>query len=149
MTQFETVFSDQYGNVYVRPDNGAPGYWRKINPDKLPHGYLRGFIMTTVEESPVEPTKIYSFEGLLQQRGAEYSDAWILTTEVVEVITRTHPNLIKSLVNDGPYLLSWITILCKLIRAVTTPTKADHWRDIAGYATLVADHIETGSRGRL
>lgn len=87
-------------------------------------------------------------DDLLQERGSEYSDAWILTTEVMSFLWGKRYDMMTKLTRDTSYLYAWMTILCKLLRAITTPTKADHWRDIAGYATLVAEHIETGSRGR-
>lgn len=36
----------------------------------------------------------------------------------------------------------WVQILCKLVRALETPEKLDHWNDIIGYATLVKDELE-------
>ena len=88
-------------------------------------------------------------DELLAERGQQYADACILTGEVVRFITSSRNSLdvFERLILTG-YFYNWITILCKLLRAISSPTNPDHWRDISGYALLVAEHLETGSRGR-
>lgn len=88
-------------------------------------------------------------DGLLAERGREYGDAWLLTGEVVSfLMEKRGATTLAGLIFETSYLYPWITALCKLIRILQSPTKVDHWRDIAGYATLVAEHLERDSRGR-
>lgn len=159
MSDGESVtFSDAYGNEFLKPGNGGDGYWTRINPKRPPLAFMNDRIVQFGEDEPVtpEPTvqtdvpKQSEQDHLLEARGLEYADAWIVTSEVVGfLMEHGHFNVLGRLIGrDAPYLYAWITVLCKLIRALNTPRKADHWRDIAGYAILVAEHIETGSRGR-
>jgi hypothetical protein len=88
-------------------------------------------------------------DGLLAERGREYGDAWLLTGEIVAFISEKRDGqALLGLIFDTQYLYPWITILCKIIRILQSPAKVDHWKDIAGYATLVAEHLERDSRGR-
>ena len=76
---------------------------------------------------------------LLDKRGNEYGEAWKVTGQIVGTI---HPQFEVFSGTAPEYSLAWMTILCKLIRALATPRNRDHWADIAGYAMLVANDIE-------
>jgi hypothetical protein len=81
------------------------------------------------------PTKI------TEEREQEYHEAWAISGELM-----AHPQVLEGLNDMGKnhprILYPWIQILNKLIRALSSPTKIDHWKDIAGYATLVSDELE-------
>jgi hypothetical protein len=71
---------------------------------------------------------------LLNEREVEYGKAWKLTGLMMVPARSLYHNLLS----DYPaYAYPWVAILCKLCRALVSPTKVDHWRDIAGYAQLV------------
>jgi len=40
-----------------------------------------------------------------------------------------------------PYSFAWEMILNKLIRAMASPEKEDHWKDVQGYAQLVLESL--------
>jgi hypothetical protein len=86
-------------------------------------------------------------ERLLDERGSEYGDTWLIAGEMFDFLSSrvSFDKLLRS-----NYFHNWVLILSKLIRAAFTPDKADHWDDIAGYATLVAKHIrnQDGRRWR-
>jgi len=48
--------------------------------------------------------------------------------------------MFRAIIPTG-YFFNWMMILNKLIRALYTPNDPDHWKDIAGYATLVMNDI--------
>ena len=84
-----------------------------------------------------DPQELSDIQRLLKERGRQYGDTWKLAGEVVHYISLDN---FKALL-DTPYTHNWVQILGKLIRALFSPANPDHWRDIAGYATLVADDI--------
>jgi len=78
-------------------------------------------------------------DKLLEEKGAAYGKAWAVEGQLLTPLVVPLSLLLK---NFPEAWYPWIIIFNKLIRALTTPRNADHWRDIAGYATLVADHLE-------
>lgn len=85
-------------------------------------------------------------DDVLQTRGTEYGQAWDVTGELVDheyVLT----GLVR-LVRAFPQAwYPWVMILNKLVRILTSPRKLDHWVDIAGYATLVVNHLKGETHG--
>ena len=77
---------------------------------------------------------------LLKERESEYGHAWLSTGEFL----RDERRFRTSNLWYTPYGFAWLIILNKLERALITPSNADHWRDIEGYAKLVADRIDKG-----
>lgn len=82
-------------------------------------------------------------EELLSQKQSEYKDAWKLSGEIFE-----HPELKAKFVAflSGPwcvYVFNWIIIMNKLFRILATPNHLDSWKDIAGYAQLVVNDLES------
>jgi hypothetical protein len=94
---------------------------------------------------PVTAPTTSTIEDTLHIRGAQYMDAWLLTGEITNQMYVQ--DRLKKLMDAG-YMYAWITILCKLFRALATPNERDHWVDIAGYAQLVVDNLDKGSRGK-
>ena len=85
-------------------------------------------------------------EAIVRARNEQYADAWMWTGKVMAALPREY---VTQLLHGFPEAyLPWVTILCKLLRALGTPYNVDHWRDIAGYATLVVNHLDahTGSK---
>jgi hypothetical protein len=75
----------------------------------------------------------------LEQRGRQYEQVgptWKIVGQIISTL-----NL--SVLQRTPYTHNWVQILGKLIRALSSPNDPEHWRDIAGYATLVLDDITT------
>lgn len=76
-------------------------------------------------------------QALLVERGEEYDEAHELTGRVLMFVTkRSRP------IQQTVYWFHWIMILNKLIRALASPMKKDHWLDIAGWATLAVQILE-------
>ena len=75
---------------------------------------------------------------LLERRNIKYGEAWKLTGRMVKPVVDYLPPLI---VNVPSMFIPWVMILNKLVRILTTPRYVDHWRDIAGYATLVVESL--------
>jgi hypothetical protein len=76
-------------------------------------------------------------EKLIEERDAEYGGAWL---NAGLVISSFDPRDLDQLLWSG-YMHNWVQILGKLMRIISSPRNVDHWKDIAGYAALVAKHI--------
>lgn len=85
--------------------------------------------------------------ALVEERQEGYGEAWQLVGESL------HPALARGLyvlTQDLPEaFFPWVMILAKLIRALKSPANADHWKDIAGYATLVVKYLEERENGKI
>ena len=80
-------------------------------------------------------------DRLIDQRNAEYRDAWKLegaVCSIPEIQEGLH--VLHNLFPEAWF--PWIMILNKLLRALGSPKNIDHWADIAGYAQLVQDHLK-------
>lgn len=77
-------------------------------------------------------------DRLLAERGKDYGDAWLLTGDIFKLIGSMR---LTRLVGSG-FMYNWSEMLCRLIRALTSPYKRDHWADIEGYAHLVITKID-------
>ncbi len=76
---------------------------------------------------------------LLQQRKVEYGPSWWITGTLLTPIRKE----LEELLHVFPEAwFPWIIIWNKLTRALASPKNPDHWRDIAGYATLVLQFLE-------
>ena len=79
--------------------------------------------------------------GLVQERDKEYKGAWLVTGMMIAVhpVRVAYSNMLQ---NHPQYTYAWMIILNKLVRVLANPTHLDSWKDIAGYATLVVNHLE-------
>jgi hypothetical protein len=77
-------------------------------------------------------------DSLLKERDTAYGQSWYTTGKLI-VQAALHTT--KLYVDYPQYIFNWIMILNKLVRALTTPTNIEHWRDIQGYARLVEMHL--------
>jgi hypothetical protein len=77
-------------------------------------------------------------DKLLKEREAEYGTAWI--TAGVWLNSKAVRD--SALFTDSLFAHNFVLILSKLARALHSPYNIDHWRDAAGYATLVANWID-------
>jgi hypothetical protein len=76
-------------------------------------------------------------QALLVERGEEYDEAHVVSGKVMAfVFKRSYP------IQQTVQFLHWVMILNKLIRALASPNKKDHWLDIAGWATLAVQYLE-------
>jgi hypothetical protein len=82
-----------------------------------------------------------SIEETLASREKTHGPAWWVTGVLIRELRATYPEGWDNLINSG-YSYSWIIILNKLVRALTTPHEADHWHDIQGYARLTEEFIK-------
>lgn len=76
--------------------------------------------------------------ALVEERGAEYGESWQLTDQWI----KEHAGELGA----APSPFTMILIHNKLMRALTTPTKRDHYDDIIGYAKLALralDQLQT------
>lgn len=76
-------------------------------------------------------------KGLLEQRGTEYGETWLLVGRLMKEFNVVNTPLFVL----SPYGHNWVQIQGKLFRALISPFNADHWFDIACYAALVAEHL--------
>ena len=78
-------------------------------------------------------------QAVLKDRDMLYGKAWLLTGRLFESLV-THEAPLELIWRSG-YFHAWYMIFIKLIRALFSPYKEDHWLDIQGYAKLVHDDI--------
>jgi hypothetical protein len=77
-------------------------------------------------------------DKLLEERKREYGDAWLIAgIWLNNAAIRNSPLFTESL-----FTHNFVLILSKLARALHSPYNVDHWKDAAGYATLVATWLE-------
>ena len=82
-------------------------------------------------------------EEILAQRGSTHGDAenqFSLSQQLKKTanIGLSSPNQLSAMQMEALEM-----ILMKVSRVcVGNPNEPDHWRDIAGYATLIANHLE-------
>ena len=105
--------------------------------------------MQNKTKGAVTPTKtmmeetIESISDMLGAKGAEYEGnvvAWKAGGEIPAFLVRRYPLAMTALLRTS-YSHNWFIILSKVLRILSSPTKLDHWIDIAAYATLVANDI--------
>lgn len=86
--------------------------------------------------------------NILDERGQRYGnylEQTKITTALLQVIDGTLRDRRKTLEADQAAALNMIAV--KISRILNgDPDYADNWRDIAGYATLVAERLEGKSR---
>lgn len=89
-----------------------------------------------------------SIDAILDDRGSRYGnylEQTRITNALLRVIDGSLRDRGKSLQPDQADCLNMIAV--KISRIINgDPDYADNWRDIAGYATLVADRLEGISR---
>jgi hypothetical protein len=83
-----------------------------------------------MNRTPTPPTP----KQVLDQRGQLYGDTWIRAGKVLQMFS------LDALL-ETPYLHNFVQIVGKVVRITFSPLIADHWLDIANYATLVYDHL--------
>ena len=76
----------------------------------------------------------------LDERGEVYGEAWLTCGKVTKLLASLG---LMTKIEHSMYFHNWIIILSKMIRLLATPNHQDSWHDIAGYATLVDNHITT------
>lgn len=84
-----------------------------------------------------------TIKKLLKQRGNEYGEAWRMSGLVMGVLKTPFMNLIEQ---APQFSHNWVLMLSKLIRILYSPYKADHYKDLIGYATLCLREVETVSK---
>jgi len=76
---------------------------------------------------------------LVEERNAEYADAWRTTGEFLQQFWEPLLNLHKAF----PALwFPLVMVFNKAIRLLGNPAKVDGWRDIQGYAQLAIDYLK-------
>jgi len=81
-------------------------------------------------------------DNILEQRGQQNGD-YGLMCDIIQSLKETMYSTNRA-ANMTPYQRETIDMIChKLGRIATGDTwHEDHWRDIAGYATLTADRVK-------
>jgi hypothetical protein len=82
-------------------------------------------------------------EHLLTARANEYGKSWWIHGLVTAILAE---ELHIFNLEFPEAFWSWQAILDKLIRALFSPRKIDHWKDIEGYAHLVREYLESGKK---
>ena len=85
-------------------------------------------------------------KDLIEERDAEYGSAWIVCTFLIEAVPRVLWNEFQR--KGLRFFYLWIIILNKLCRILKDPYNKDSWIDIAGYAMLAHDYIESEKPSR-
>lgn len=88
----------------------------------------------------MEPQPDFNIQTLVTERGEDYDESWMLTAVVIKAL-----QLEKRPIWRTPLSFAWIMVLNKLIRAMFSPTKKDHWVDMQGYAELVREQLDKPS----
>ena len=76
---------------------------------------------------------------LLEERGELYGDSWKLGGRLVAVFANWVANRWPG---NSQYWHPVVMILVKVARLSASPEHIDTWRDIAGYAMMVVEHLE-------
>jgi len=76
---------------------------------------------------------------LLDGRAQTYGKSFVIEGKMCRLAVEELKNL---LLEFPEAWIPWLEVLHKLCRILATPRHLDSWRDIAGWATLVVDHIE-------
>lgn len=88
-----------------------------------------------------------STNDTVRSRDSVYGDAWKDSSKLlVYLLSLGYEYKITNMMKVG-HFFAWFMIFNKLIRALSSPYNIDHWVDIAGYATLVAEDIEVRDSG--
>lgn len=89
-----------------------------------------------------------SVDKLLDDRGSKYGN-YLELAKIIDMLWWTIEQNVKEkpLAYDQTDALRMICMkIARIINKGSNPDYADNWRDIAGYATLVADRLEGKSR---
>jgi len=82
---------------------------------------------------------MFDVNKLIKERDAQYGGAWIHTGRMMWPVS----DRVNQLLEAAPEVYyNWVIILNKLVRLLADPWNRDTWQDIAGYATLVVNHID-------
>ena len=76
---------------------------------------------------------------LLRDREQTYGAVWLDTGRVLALLGQL--GLLERIISSN-YFYNWNMALGKMLRLLASPGHIDSWRDLAGYATLVAEHLE-------
>lgn len=78
---------------------------------------------------------------LLEERGEEYGEAWLLVGKYISVLWM-NPLVAFDAIIKANLFHNWVMIQSKLFRMLKSPRKVDHWKDLIGYAQLIVDYLE-------
>jgi len=70
---------------------------------------------------------------ILEER-ADYGKAW---SETGEMLLPVSGKVVQLLLTHPKMWYAWVMIFNKAVRALSSPTKEDHYVDIIGYAELI------------
>lgn len=83
---------------------------------------------------------MFDVKSLIKERDQQYGAAWKKTGQMMWCVA----NEVHEFLISAPELFyNWVIILNKLGRLLADPWNIDSWKDIAGYATLAVNHLET------
>jgi hypothetical protein len=68
-----------------------------------------------------------------------YGNTWWLVGDIIQILGE---NYLRFTVEYPHGVHNWVLIMSKMVRILFTPKNPDHWRDIAGYATLQLTMLE-------
>jgi hypothetical protein len=101
----------------------------ELKPEEVP--MVGGLGALRVGTGPVSFQEDMEQIKLDRQRDRDYDDTHVFINQVLKL---AGDRLEK--IRDVHMLYYWVMILAKLGRALASPTKEDHWRDVIGYAQL-------------
>ena len=131
--------------IIVSADQMAVAAKLGLSAEDFIKGGVEGGFLKYADEPVTEPSNV---DAILDSRAKDYGK-FIDGAEVMQMIKRIVHNYIEArgtqLAFDQREALDMI--VHKMGRIINgNPDKVDSWRDIAGYATLVADRLEGNAR---
>jgi len=82
---------------------------------------------------------MFDANKLVKERNEQYGAAWKKTGNMMWCVA---DQVNEFLISAPDLYYNWVIILNKLGRLLADPWNIDSWKDIAGYATLVVNHLE-------
>jgi 6-pyruvoyl tetrahydropterin synthase/QueD family protein len=140
---YNGVIRTEGTDVTVQSDPDSSEWYGKIRGGPVPDDRPMQRAVAS-RETTASPAPLGAIEALLSERGKTHGDAWIRTGEIISRL----PDGYLDEVDVSGYRYVWDVILCKLLRAAHTPHERDHWADVAGYAQLVVNHIDSDGDNR-
>lgn len=83
---------------------------------------------------------MFNVNELIKERDEQYGAAWLHTGRMMHAVSHSLHHLLE--IAPEVYY-NWVIILNKLVRLLRDPWNRDTWMDIAGYATLVVNYLDT------
>lgn len=89
-----------------------------------------------------------NIDDLLRARNAKYGNSYYATDKAIMAMIEGDASNLQGLLDAG-ILANWVIIMSKMNRAIWSPNEPDHFRDIAGYCSLIAKILSGEPSGKI